>query len=74
MATAYAHRAKGIDPGKGFGSSRICVIIWFFMLNIHCFWFQVSGVRNESQMVVVSFAIISAGYGGLLGRNAIAEY
>ena len=33
-----------------------------------------SGVRNESQMAVVSFAIISSGYGGLLGRNAIAVY
>ena len=34
--------------------------------------FQVSGFRNESQMAVASFDLISAVYGGLLSRNAMA--
>ena len=46
-------------------------MIWFY---VKYPLFLVSGVRNESQMAVVSFAIISAVYDGLLGRNAIAEY
>jgi hypothetical protein len=33
--------------------------------------FRVSGFRNEYQMAVASFDLISAGYGGLLSRNAM---
>ncbi len=54
------------------------MIIWFYvkypLFLVSGFRFQVSGVRNESQMAVISFAIISAGYGGFRGRNVLAEY
>jgi hypothetical protein len=36
--------------------------------------FQVSGFRNDYQMAVASFDLISAGYGGLLRRSAMVEY
>jgi len=52
------------------------VIIWFYvkypLFLVSGVRFQVSGMSLK--MAIVSFDISSAGYGGLVGRNAIAEY